>query len=115
MTKDEERFIEYWKQNRDREKKPYRALIVGLPLGLLIGIGVVVSLASGWYERASMEAKSELNPFVFIIAIVAIIVFICIFYQRYRWDMNEQHYKELLYKKSKEQKNEAADSSSNPS
>lgn len=115
MTKDEERFIEYWKQNRDKEKKLSRALIVGLPLGSLIGIGIVVSLTSGWYTRANMEANSELNPYVLVIAILAIIVFICIFYQRYRWDMNEQHYKELLYKKSKEKKNEASDSSSNPS
>lgn len=109
MSNEEERFIEYWEQNREKEKKLFRQLVIGLPLGSLIGIGIIVSLLSGWYERANMEANTESNPFVLIIAVVAIAVFFAIFYKKYTWDMNEQHYKELLFKKEKENKSKAAE------
>ena len=36
---------------------------------------------------------------VVLIAIVAIVVFITIFSARHKWDMNEQHYHELMLKK----------------
>ena len=105
LTKNDERFIEYWEHNRDREKKLFRQLLFGLPLGLLISGGIVLSVVTDkWYERADMVANAQLNPNVLIIAIVAIAVFTGLFYKKFKWDQNEQLYKELLAKKKKNKK-----------
>ena len=104
LTNHEERFIEYWKSNRDSEKKLYRQLLFGLPLGLLISGGIIISVVTDrWYERADMVANTQLNPSVLIVAVIAIAVFTGLFYKKFRWDQNEQLYKELLAKKKKEE------------
>lgn len=107
LTPAEEKFVEWWQQNRSREKKLMRQLFVGLPLGLLISGGILLSLDTNWYTRANMEANTSLNPVVFLIAIIAITVFTAIFYKKSKWEMHEQRYKELLHKKEKEEKSEA--------
>lgn len=104
LTKNEERFVEYWKSNRDREKKLFRQLVFGLPLGLLIGGGIIISVVTDkWYERADMVANTKMNPNVLIIAVLAIAVFTGLFYKKFKWDQNEQLYKELLVKKNKKE------------
>ena len=103
LSKEDEDFLIYWQKNRDRDKKLLRQLLAGLPWGLLVGAGIVAALFSGgWYERATMEAYSESSPYVLLLAVICIAVFISVFYKRHRWEMNEQHYLELLHKKSLE-------------
>jgi cbb3-type cytochrome oxidase subunit 3 len=102
LTPEETKFISYWGQNRDREKNIARQIFFGLPFGLLLGIGVLVVLESGWYERANMVANSQSSPWLLVLAIVAIAVFTGVFYKKYKWEMNEQRYLELLVKKRAE-------------
>ncbi len=104
LTKREEEFLLYWEKNREREKKLMRQLFIGLPVGLLISTGIILSLDLNWYQRANMVANASLNPYVLAIAVIAIAVFTAIFYKKYQWDMKEQRYRELLHKKDKEQK-----------
>lgn len=108
LTKHDERFVDYWQKNREREKKILRQLFIGLPAGLLISGGILLSLDLDWYPRANMEANASLNPYVLLIAILAIAVFMAIFYKKYQWDMKEQRYRELLAKKDKEKNNSVA-------
>lgn len=103
LTKQEEAFLQYWEKNRERNKKTLRQLFIGLPAGLMISGGILLSLDLEWYSRANMVANAKLNPVVLLIAILAIAVFTAIFYKKYQWDMQEQQYKELLHKKSKSQ------------
>lgn len=103
LTKQEEAFLQYWEKNRERNKKTLRQLFIGLPAGLMISGGILLSLDLDWYSRANMVANAKLNPVVLLIAILAIAVFTAIFYKKYQWDMQEQQYKELLHKKSKSQ------------
>jgi len=49
-----------------------------------------------------MVANTSLNPYILLIAIIGIIVFVAVFYKKHQCDMNEQHYRELLIKKEKE-------------
>ncbi|BAV07664.1 hypothetical protein SAMN05421788_10314 [Filimonas lacunae] len=99
LSKREEKFIEWWEQNREKERKTMRQLYIGLPVGLGFGIAILALLGSGWFERATMVANSQVNPNVLTIAVAAIGVFIAIFYKKYKWDMYEQQYRELMAKK----------------
>jgi membrane protein YdbS with pleckstrin-like domain len=99
LTPDEEKFLEYWEANRIREKSLFRQLSLGMPLGILMGLAILINFLSGWYTRANMVAYSQSTPYVLIVAIVIIAVFCSVFYKRHKWEMNEQHYMELKFKK----------------
>lgn len=103
LSQQEEKFLEYWKNNRVRERSVRSQLSLGFPIGLLIGIGILINFISGWYTRATMVANSQSTPLVLIFAIILIAVFFSVFYKRHRWEMNEQRYMELnAIKKSEE-------------
>lgn len=103
LSKEENDFIQYWEKNRLRQKKLLRQFLVGIPLGLLFVIPTVISLRSGWYKRAEMEANSaDFNPMVLFVALLLIVGFTAIFYQRWKWDQYEQRYRELLARRDRE-------------
>jgi len=103
LTDQEKDFIQYWETNRTRQKKVVRQFLVGIPIGLLFVIPIVVNFASGWYKRADMEANNQdFNPMVLLVALILIVGFTAIFYQRHKWDQYEQRYRELLHRRSKE-------------
>lgn len=95
-------FIEYWKNNRDKEKRTFRQLCAGLPVGAALAVAILATVFSGWDTRADMVARGESSPTVIIVAVVIIVVFVAIFYKKHQWDQNEESYQELLYKKKKE-------------
>jgi len=102
LTEQEEKFLIYWDKNREREKSFFRQISLGLPMGLLIGIGILLNFVSGWYTRANMVANSQSTPLVLIFAIVIIAFFCSIFYKRHQWEMNDQRYQELTIKKERQ-------------
>ncbi len=99
LTEQEEKFLIYWEKNKERDKSIFRQLSLGLPIGLLIGLGILLNFASGWYTRATMVANSQSTPLVLILAVIIITVFCSIFYKRHQWEMNDQRYQELKIKK----------------
>lgn len=99
LTEQEEKFLIYWEKNKERDKNIFRQLSLGLPIGLLIGVGILLNFVSGWYTRATMVANSQSTPLVLIFAIIIITVFCSIFYKRHQWEMNDQRYQELKIKK----------------
>jgi hypothetical protein len=47
-----------------------------------------------------MEAgNQDFNPMVLLVALLLIVGFTAIFYQRHQWDQHEQRYRELLARK----------------
>lgn len=104
MTKEETDFILYWEANRLKRKKISRQLLVGIPAGLLIAVPIVLNLTSGWYKRATMEMNgNDFNPMVLMVALLIIVAFSAIFWQRHQWDQYEQRYLELLVKRDREE------------
>jgi hypothetical protein len=101
LTEEEEKFLVYWEGNREKEKSLSRRLFMGVPIGLLIGLGILLNFISGWYTRATMVANSQSTPMVLIIAIILIALFSGYFYKQFQWEMNEQRFLELQYKKQK--------------
>lgn len=93
--------MEYWEQNRLRKKKAFRQWSLGLPLGTLIVVAIFAVFFSGWYEKAdSVFRKQDASLIlVLLVAGILIVVFVVIFSIRHKWDINEQHYLELLSRK----------------
>ncbi|MDE1191290.1 MAG: hypothetical protein PW786_04020 [Arachidicoccus sp.] len=103
LSEEEIKFFQYWEKNRLGEKKLSRQLTAGLPVGLSLGAAILLCFFTGWYQRAMMEANTEMSPFVLIVAIIIIAVVFGIFYKKQKWEQNEQAYKELLIRKKKEE------------
>jgi multisubunit Na+/H+ antiporter MnhB subunit len=103
MTAEEQRFLDYWENERTKKKRFLRKLSIGLPLGVLIAVAVLVNILSGWYQKAdkALRANSSLM-IVILVAVIGIVVFITIFSAHHRWDRNESLYKELLERKNSE-------------
>jgi L-cystine uptake protein TcyP (sodium:dicarboxylate symporter family) len=97
FTTEEQKFIVYWEANREKQKKLFYQLLIGLPLGLLFAVPILVNFFMGrfWYKRADSVGVSQFNPMVLIIAVVLIAVFIGVFNKKFKWDQNEQFYLEL--------------------
>ena len=101
LTQQEKDFIIYWEQNRQKQKKTFRQLLVGVPIGFLFAIPILINFFSGWYKRADMVANTnDFNPLVLIIALLLIIAFVAIFSKHHQWEMREQRYRELIAKQS---------------
>lgn len=98
LSEKEKAFLKYWEENRVKEKSILKQFFPGLPIGLSIGAAILLLLYSGWYERADMVENAESNPIILFIAIAGIIAFTGFFYKKFRWEMNEQAYKELQFK-----------------
>lgn len=73
------------------------ALLFGMPIILLIM--VVKIFFADWYMKIS-----GISPGMFLTAVIAmlgIVVFYSYFRMQYKWEMNEQLYKELKAKENK--------------
>ena len=101
LTPEEEKFLAYWSDSRNRVKSGFRQYRTGLSIGMVLGIGIIISLLSGWYSRANMVANSQSTPLVLLFGIVIISVFCSYFYRQYQREANDQRYKELIAKKEK--------------
>lgn len=107
LSNDEERFMDWWEKNRDIRKKTSKQLMIGLPMATVFVFAILFNFFAGWYKRATMMMNTNSSLIlVLIIAAIAIVVFYSIFSMRYKWEMNEQRYKELQSKKNSTQSSE---------
>ena len=97
LTNDEKLFIEYWEKNRDKEKHFMRQLAGGLPIGLVFALPVlVVVIFHNWYKSMTYISGSQI--IVITIGVLGIAVFFALFRMKFKWENNEQLYKELKFK-----------------
>jgi|SRR5215218_617573 len=103
LTQEDENFLQYWSNQRQRKKQFLSKTSIGLPLGVFIVLATMVSILAGWYQRADMILH-EYSSLIIIIIIagLAIVAFITIFSAQHKWDQNELHYNELLKKKQQD-------------
>ena len=101
MILNDEDFVVYWQKNRQKEKSSAKSFMLGLSSGIAIGICVILTIYSGWYQRATMVAYSKMSGIVLFLAITLIAVFIAFIYRQFKWEMQEQRYLEIISKKTK--------------
>ncbi|MBP6432504.1 MAG: hypothetical protein KA319_12125 [Ferruginibacter sp.] len=105
ITDKEKQFIQYWEAERNNRATFKNKLITGLPMALLFCMPIVLSVVAvyfffpEWYTKVS---KMTAGTFITIlIAMIIAAVFIAYFRMHYKWEMNEQLYKELKQKLNK--------------
>lgn len=101
-------FLRYWERNRDIENTFMSKLTRGFPMALLFGLPIILLVVvirlflPEWYMKISGT-----SPGMFVTAIIAmmgVVVFYSYFRMQYKWEMNEQLYKELKSKENKSDK-----------
>jgi hypothetical protein len=103
LTQKEQEFLDYWEHNRVKKRKVLKQLYVGLPLSVVFVAAIFINFFSGWDKHAQAVVNTDPSLIiVLIIALLLIVIFLVIFSARHRWDMNEQHYHELMARKEKE-------------
>ena len=105
LTDDETRFLAFWEKNKDLHSSFSSKLLRGLPMACLFGLPILLLLASVYLFLPEWYTKiSKTSPQTFLV--VTIGVFIAVFFyafirMHFKWEMNEQLYKELKYKEKK--------------
>ncbi len=102
LTDEEKKFLTYWEVNREKEKNIFYQLKSGLPIGILLGLVILINFFTGWYKRANMVAFSQSTPVALVLAIIIIVLFCAVFFKRHKWEMNEQRYKILSQRRELE-------------
>ena len=102
-------FIQHWEKVREKESHFLSKLSRGLPMAMLFGLPIILSLVAvyflspEWYTKVSQAASGVLGTL--LIAVSVTILFFSYFRMHFKWEMNEQLYLEL---KSREKKHGAA-------
>lgn len=100
LTKEEEQFLADWGVRRQQKRRVF-SFTLGLPIAVLIVLGLFINLLTGWYDQAFAVLRSNASTILAVLlAAVGIVVFMTIFGGRYQWEQREQRYKELLAKKA---------------
>ncbi len=106
FSKEEEAFIKYWEENRDKQKRFFKQIAIGLPFGVLFAVAMFLNFTSGWDKRVDSITKTYPSfkslVLLLIIAILAIVVFISVFSVKVKWEKHEQKYRELLSRSKSE-------------
>ncbi len=98
ITIEEQKFIAYWSKKREESKLNPFFFVKGFTVGLVFSILVLICLGADWYKRATMDANTKLNPIVLFVALLLITLFLAIFYNSFKYEQNEQLFKELKHK-----------------
>jgi hypothetical protein len=100
LTNDERLFLEYWEKNRDKQKQFWHQFATGFPSGLIFALPVLLAVVfHDWYKNMIYISDSQI--ILITIAVFFIAVFFGIFRMKFKWESNEQLYKELKYKEKK--------------
>ena len=104
FSKEEEDFIKYWEENRLKQKRFFKQIAMGLPIGVLFAVAMFLNFTSGWNKRVTTVTKTypglKSLILVLLVAILAIVVFISVFSVKVKWEKHEQRYRELLSRES---------------
>ncbi len=102
INEEQEKFITFWAEHRDEYNKSWSKLVRGLPMALMFGLPILLLLfvvylfIPDWYYKIS---KTSSQAFVVVIIAVSIaVVFYAFVRMHFKWEMNEQLYKELKQK-----------------
>ncbi len=101
LSSKEEEFIVFWEKERSNKSLLTRQAMPGLRLGFMLSAAILLLVYSGWYERAQMQFNTKTPAWVLIVGILLITCFCSIFYQKFKWEQQEQQYLEFIARRVK--------------
>ena len=99
-------FLRYWENSREIESTFISKLLRGFPMALLFALPIILSVIivklfiPAWYMKMSQTSPGTF--ITIIIAMLLLVIFYSVFRMQYKWEMNEQLYKELKSKENKQ-------------
>ena len=118
LTDDETRFIQFWDKNKDLHSGFTSKLLRGLPMACMFGLPILLLIACVYLFLPEWYTKiSKTSPQTFLVVTVAVfiaIVFYAFTRMHFKWEMNEQLYKELKYKEKKMERMQPITPNNNP-
>ena len=106
LSEKEKQFIAYWEQEREKQRTVRGKIMNGLPMAVLFSLPIILLLFGvyfflpEWYTKISNTSAGSFIATV--IAVFLCIIFLAYFRMQYKWETNEQIYREL---KAREFKN----------
>ena len=104
FSKEETDFIKKWEENPVKQKRFFKQIAMGLPIGVLFAVAMFLNFTSGWDKRVATVTKTypgfKSLILVLLVAVLAIVVFISVFSVKVKWEKHEQRYRELLSRES---------------
>ena len=106
LTEREKKFIQQWESEREKLNTVSGKMLSGLPVAMLFSLPIILSVlviylfSPEWYTKISNTAPGTF--ITVIIAVLLCIVFFSYFRMHFKWETNEQLYKEII-SRSKEQ------------
>jgi magnesium-transporting ATPase (P-type) len=105
LTTEEEKFMQYWEQNKEAHSSFISKLLRGLPMACVFGLPILLLIVSvyfflpEWYTKISKTSPQTF--FVVVIAVTIAILFYAVVRMHFKWEMNEQLYQELKQQQKK--------------
>lgn len=105
LSEKEKQFLNYWEKERVRLKGFTAKLMAGLPMAVLFCAPILLFIVSvylffpEWYTKVSGSIGGSMSAIV--VALLICIVFFSYFRMQFKWETNEQYYRELRNKDSK--------------
>ncbi len=106
LNEKELQFLIHWERVRDYESGFMRKLLSGLPMAMLFGLPVLLSVAVvklffPVYEMRISKAAGGSTLIIVFIAVLLTALFFAYFRMHLRWEENEQLYKTLKNKQKR--------------
>ena len=108
LSDKEKRFILYWEKEREKQNSIWGKLINGLPMAVLFSLPILLFIFAvyiffpDWYSKVSNTSSGSF--ITILIAVFLCILFFSYFRMHYKWEMNEQLYREIKAKENKSDK-----------
>jgi hypothetical protein len=108
LTDKELKFIKDWEINREEYSRFGSKMRRGLPMAMVFSFPIFFSVASvyffspEWFTKISQNAISSFVAI--LLAVLLTILFFSFFRMHFKWEMNDQLYKELKIKMKKDLK-----------
>lgn len=102
LSEKDKDFMIYWEKEKERRSTFSAKLIQGLPMAALFCAPILLFIASvylffpEWYTKVSNSLPGSITTIV--IAVIICVFFFSYFRMQYKWEMNEQLYRELKQK-----------------
>jgi len=105
LSEKDKDFIIYWEKEKERRNTFAAKLTDGLPMAALFSVPILLFITTvylffpEWYTKISNRLPGSVA--IIVIAVIICILFFSYFRMQYKWEMNEQLYRELKQKASK--------------